>query len=342
MGDSDGNLSAEILEKYRTCGFYVFTSAVGAEELEDLQTEFYSLLERAPVEKGKAVDRHGLPVPYPEIYRWARPLSDPLGGTKNGVFNFRGGQSVGRHHMKMTQPTPAADAPANVIERIADPLAHMDSALRLYGHPNVLRIAQSINGVDFTPFAENVYIKPARFGTSTAWHQDPSSAWDEDWKKPGFDYDTCGFNLHVSLFTCTAANGLWIVPGSHSGGRIDIKRRVRCNGGSEMFPDAVPVLCGPGDIYVHNRLALHGSFPNTSTDTRAVVHLGFNRRSSVLGVRTRTPQHIERLYDESFIHERSKMIVWAIDARRQRYHMKHITDTSHSWDHRTATRGALS
>ena len=75
----------------------------------------------------------------------------------------------------MTQPSPTSADPTHVIERIADPLAHMDSALRLYGHPDILGIAASINGQDFTPFAENVYIKRAHLGTSTAWHQDPSS-----------------------------------------------------------------------------------------------------------------------------------------------------------------------
>jgi len=86
-----------------------------------------------------------------------------------------------------------------------------------------------------------------------------------------------------------------------------------------MFPDACPILCGPGDVYVHNRLALHGAFPNTSADTRAVLHLGFNRRAAVLGVKSRTPQHKTVLYDEDFIYRRSRMIAWAIDARRQHY-----------------------
>ena len=79
----------------------------------------------------------------------------------------------------------------------------MDSCLRLYGNPKLLRVAESINGPDFTPFIELLYIKTARVGTSTAWHQDPSSAWDEDWRNwSGSDYGTCGFSFHASiLFT---------------------------------------------------------------------------------------------------------------------------------------------
>merc|ERR1711924_527132 len=119
-------------------------------------------------------------------------------------------------------------------------------------------------GPDFTPFTELLFIKTARVGTSTAWHQDPSSAWDEDWRNwSGSDYGTCGFSFHASIFKCTAGNCLWMVPGSHKGGRKDTKELVRRNGGSDMLPAAVPILCEPGDVYIQNRLPLHGAFPNT-------------------------------------------------------------------------------
>ena len=36
----------------------------------------------------------------------------------------------------------------------------MDSNLRLYGHPE-LRVAEAINGADFVPFTDAVWVKPA-------------------------------------------------------------------------------------------------------------------------------------------------------------------------------------
>merc|ERR1712216_870580 len=109
----------------------------------------------------------------------------------------------------------------------------------------------------------------------------------------------------------------------------DTKALVSRNGGSDMLPDAVPILCEPGDVYIQNRLPLHGAFPNTSDETRVTMQFGFHRRASVLGVQTqgykdpdsiqKNQQPIKKVYDDAFIHERSKMIVWAIDARRQRF-----------------------
>ena len=54
--------------------------------------------------------------------------------------------------------------------------------------------------------------------------------------------------------------------------------------GSERLPDAVPIVCKPGDVAMTNRQVLHGSFANTSPDWRVTVNFGFHRRASVLGV----------------------------------------------------------
>jgi len=64
-----------------------------------------------------------------------------------------------------------------------------------------------------------------------------------------------------------------------------------------------------------NRQILHASFANTSPDKRMTINFGFHRRASVLGVRTSK----DVVYDEERIHERSRLIALAIDARQQRY-----------------------
>lgn len=87
------------------------------------------------------------------------------------------------------------------------------------------------------------------------------------------------------------------------------------------------MICGPGDVYVQNRMLLHGAFANTSEEKRVNLQFGFHRRASIFGKCTKgyagskLKGHNDGLvtYDEDFIYERSKMIQLAIDARKQRY-----------------------
>ena len=127
-----------------------------------------------------------------------------------------------------------------------------------------------------------------------------------------------GFNLMAQLYGSTPANGVWVVPGTHKSGKIDIERLVR-DCGTERLPDAVPMICGPGDVVISNRQLLHGSFANTSQDWRVTVNMGFHRRSSVLGVHAGGVQNVPAVYDEERIRKRSRVIGYAIDARKQRF-----------------------
>ena len=87
----------------------------------------------------------------------------------------------------------------------------------------------------------------------------------------------------TQLYGCDAANGLWVVPGSHRHGKLDIKAMVDA-AGSDRLPDAVPLICGPGDVAITSRQAVHGSFANTSPNVRVTVNMGFHRRG--VGART--------------------------------------------------------
>jgi len=94
---------------------------------------------------------------------------------------------------------------------------------------------------------------------------------------------------------------------------------LRVAAGSERLPDAVPLICAPGDVAICNRQALHGSFANTSDKPRVTINFGFHRRASVLGVTSGGVHNPVSVYDEQRIHERSRLIGLAIDARRQRF-----------------------
>ena len=213
----------------------------------------------------------------------------------------------------MSEPAPPTDAPEYVINSIGSPLQIMDSCLRLYGHPQLLAIAASINGPDFTPFTESVIVKRAGLGPSVAWHHDGTTHWDS----PDLDEGTHGFNFMAQLYGSSAENGVWLLPGSHKQGKFDIKAMVEKNG-SDRLPGAVPMVCEPGDVCMSNRQALHASFANTSPDKRITINFGFHRRRSVLHVRTvHSGQQV--VYDEERIRERSRVIALAIDARHQRF-----------------------
>ena len=157
--------------------------------------------------------------------------------------------------------------------------------------------------------------KAPGLGGSVSWHQDGVTHWDS----PNWDQGIHGFNFQVQLYDCTARNCLWVLPGTHKLGRLDIKALVAENGGSEQLPGAVPLLCKAGDVTIANRQVLHGSFANTSPDLRVSLTFGFHRRSSVLGAHGALSQSADEVYDEQRIFERSSVIQVAIDARTQRF-----------------------
>ena len=67
-----------------------------------------------------------------------------------------------------------------------------------------------------------------------------------------------------------------------------------------------------------NRQALHASFANTSPQRRITINFGFHRRRAALNART-MQNGKEVVYDAERIHERSRLIALAIDARQQRF-----------------------
>lgn len=307
--DPNGGLARDILDSYLEHGFYVFEGVLREEELRDIERDVVDMLDRAPVTRGAELDRHGrralgVDCKAPNL-NWVRPLSDPVGGTKH---------VQGRHPAKMFEPAPPDGAPEWVVQVILGSLQFSDACLRVYGHPDLLAVAEAVNGADFTPFNEAVWVKQAGLGGSVAWHQD---GWTH-WQNPALDATSHGFNFMAQLYGCNAANGLWIVPGSHRIGRADIKAMVDA-AGSDRLPEAVPLLCAPGDVAICNRQAIHGSFANTSKDVRVTINFGFHRRDRVLNVKSGGVHNAVAVYDDVRIRERSRVIMYAIDARKQRF-----------------------
>jgi len=306
---ADGKLLPEIVTSYWMHGFYVFQGVVGPEELAELRADIDAVLSRAPVAPDATVDREGRRVLDRGIikppYRWARPLSDPVGGTD---------KNNGRHPAAMLQPEPGADAPAWTVELLDGNLHLSDACLRLYGHPGLLVVAASILGDDFVPYNEVAFVKEPGLGPSVAWHQDGTTHWDAaDW-----DQGAHGFNFMTQLYASTAANCVWVLPGSHKHGKADIKQMV-AESGSDRIEGAVPMLCDAGDTIVTNRQLVHGSFANSSPDRRITLNEGFFPRQRVLNVTTRRLTGKVETFDQARIDSRTRIIQIAIDARRQRF-----------------------
>jgi hypothetical protein len=305
----DGRLLPEIVESYIHHGFYIFEGVVSEEERADIERDVAHILDRAPMAPDSKLDCHGNPALGADCegatFRLVRPLSDPFGGTN---------KNHGRHQIKMAEPKAPAGAPEWVVQVLLGPLQYSEACLRYYAHPTLLAIAVSINGEDFAPFNESIWVKHPRLGGSVSWHQD---GWTH-WESPDLDWGTHGSNTMMQLYGCDAGNGLWVVPGSHRIGKIDITSMCD-ESRSDRLPDAVPLVCAPGDVVVASRQAVHGSFANTSDNMRVTINAGFHRRASVLGVTGGGVHNPVSLYDEEYIHHRSRLIAYGIDARRQRF-----------------------
>jgi len=307
---ANGELHPEIVTSYRQHGCYVFEDVIDRGELEQLRQGIDHMLERAPVERHAKVDAKGRPSLdlrfTRDTYTWIKPLSDPVGGTnRNG----------GRHPAKMSQPVPAAQAPAEIIYMMFGMCQTMDAGLRVYGHPKLLAAAATLNGADFTPYNDAIFIKQPGLGGSVAWHQDGLTHWDS----PHWDEDIHGFNYQVQLYPSTPANCLWVLPGTHKQGKVDIAAMVANNNGSDRLPGAVPLFCNAGDVTLVNRQLVHCSFANTSADLRVSLTFGFHKRSSVLGAKGVLGSASADRYDAARIFERSRVIAAAIDARAQQF-----------------------
>ena len=305
----DGRIHPDILEAYWRCGFYVLEGVLGAEELAEIDADIRDLLDRLPVRSDATLDARGrraitADCKAPTLF-WSKPLGDPMGGT---------GFANGRHPVKMHEPQAAADAPAEIVYLILGSLQFSQTQLRVYGHPQLLAMAAAVNGDDFVPFNEAIFVKAPGLGASVAWHRDGVTHWDS----PDWDEGTHGFNFMAQLYGCTPANGVWVVPGSHKLRKVDIRAMVAA-AGSERLPDAVPIVCAPGDVAITNRQAVHGSFANTSRDWRITLNMGFHRRRSVLGVRGGGLHNAPATYDEARIRERARVIGYGIDARHRRF-----------------------
>ena len=308
----DGAVDPAILDAYEPHGFYVFEGVLGAGGARRHRARRDR---HARPRAGHEGRRRRPPRPpgarrptgAPSNLRWVKPLSDPVGRHERGQRpapgeDDRAGAARRRRPSTCVQLDPrlAAVLPG-LPARVRPP---GPARRRRGGQRRRLRAVQR-GGVGQAGRARRVgRVAPGRL-----------DALGQPATSTGARH---GFNFMAQLYGCTSANGLWVVPGSHRMGKVDIKAMVAA-AGSDRLPDAVPLVCAPGDVAITNRQCVHGSFANTSPTPRVTINFGFHRRRSVLGVESGGVHNAVAVYDEARIHERSKAIVYAIDARAQRF-----------------------
>lgn len=335
--DDHGDLDPAIREAYSRYGFYIFEGVIDAAELQDIRADLDAMRARFPTGPESPVDAQGEPalgVDHAALTLvWSKPLGDPLGGT--ALAN-------GRHEIKMFEPAASSDTPAAAPFLLLGSLQFSDACLRVYGHPSLLQVAEQINGPDFAPFNEALFIKDPGIGAAVSWHQDGVTHWDSD----HFEEDIHGFNFMAQVYGSTAVNGVWVLPGTHKQGKLDIKALV-AESGSERLKGALPLICNPGDVVICNRQLLHGSFPNCGFEPRVTVNFGFHKRSSVLGVMGGGVHSDAQVFDEATVSRRSRTIGYGIDARQQRfpnetaYRYQPFAEGSETYRWNDAARAAL-
>lgn len=307
--DEKGKLSEKIIEDYNKYGFYIFENVISSEELEDLERDVNRLKTQFPSYNGskttelgeKAIDADAI---GPRLI-WSKPLGDPLGGTP--IAN-------GRHQVKLFEPKASEDAPEESVFIVLGSLEYSEACLRAYAHPSLLGVAEAINGCDFAPFHESLFIKEPGIGAAVSWHQDGDTHWNSD----KFDQNIHGFNFMLQLYGSTAVNGVWVVPGTHKEGKLSIKKMVE-EAGSERLKDAIPIVSNPGDVIICNRQLVHGSFANTGFEPRVTVNFGFHKRSSVLNVEGAGIHCASLVFDSEHIAKRTELLGYALEARKIAY-----------------------
>jgi len=162
-----------------------------------------------------------------------------------------------------------------------------------YANPGVLEIVRQFIGGDILVKYDSVFLKPARRGGSTPWHQD-IGLWRDD--------NVRAFNAWIAVEPATRENGcLQLVPGSHRDGLVEhvlypdslheelprdvVARRLR-------EQDVFHAELQPGDAVMWQSYLWHYSPPNLSEHSR----IGMGAVWTDFAYARRSPQAKEYLW----------------------------------------------
>ena len=143
--ENDGSLSLSIRNAYSKYGFYIFEDVLSKEELKDIKIDLEKIKNILPTGPDSKINHRGGPALGSNNKAlnliWSKPLGDPLGGTK---------LANGRHQIKMFEPKANEEAPDSTPLILLGSLQFSEACLRTYAHPELLKVAESINCLLYT------------------------------------------------------------------------------------------------------------------------------------------------------------------------------------------------
>jgi phytanoyl-CoA hydroxylase len=137
----------------------------------------------------------------------------------------------------------------------------------LLGHPFILRTVEKLQGRNFIPTWDSMVFKNPGAGAAVPWHRDSGT---------DFGCDKPIFNVDFYLDDSDMSNCLWGILGSNlwTAERANATVAKLNKGGFNTDENAVPICMKPGDVILHNILALHGS-PAAQSKLRRVCYYEF-------------------------------------------------------------------
>jgi len=157
----------------------------------------------------------------------------------------------------------------------------------LAGHPFILRSVEKLQGRNFIPTWDAMVFKNAGGGAAIPWHRDAGTG-------NGAELAPI-FNVDFYLDEADTSNCLWGILGSHKWSDPDAVAKIRkltnAPGDFSTDPDCVPILMKPGDVIIHNILALHGS-PAASSHLRRVIYYEYRPIETELEHGPHTPAYV--------------------------------------------------
>jgi hypothetical protein len=166
------------------------------------------------------------------------------------------------------------------LPQVMNPDQYAPELRETTAYENALELATELLGPETYDAGMHAIRKPARDGVATPWHQ------DEAYWSP--DYEHSALSVWIPLQPVTLENGcMQFVPGSHRLGlqphrHLDVEGHGLELTSLEHVADAVACPLPAGGATVHFCRTLHYTGPNTSSEPRRALIMGFNGPSRKL------------------------------------------------------------
>lgn len=170
-------------------------------------------------------------------------------------------------------------------------------SLVLLGSPEVLGVAESLNGPNFVPTYESMVFKMPGDGEIIPWHQD---AWSER------QHRTWNYDLYLD-HSRKEAGALRVLP------RSQRQKHDACKAAETYgweHPDIITVEMEPGDVLIHDTMVLHGSPATAGGDLRRTIYYEFRSAEQILA---------EGPWGPEWIDQRLRLIPLALERHAEAY-----------------------